>query len=43
MEGHPEVGGKRGRKNNLNAEKKYIWECGCGYFSKYFLLRNALK
>jgi len=21
MEGHPEVGGKRGRKKNLNAEK----------------------
>jgi hypothetical protein len=32
MKGHPEVGGKRGRKKKLNAEKKYVWECSCGYF-----------
>jgi len=43
MEGHPEVGGKRGRKKNINAEKKYVWERGCDYFSKCFSFRNALK
>jgi hypothetical protein len=41
MEGHPEVGGKRGRKQNINAEKKYVWERD--YFSKCFSFKNALK
>jgi hypothetical protein len=37
------VGEKRGRKKNINAEKKYVWERGCDYFSKCFSFRNALK